>query len=43
VFVIGHVERCLESRQPAANQGGCTANRRLIEGLDQRAVLAWLQ
>jgi hypothetical protein len=43
VLVIGHFERCLESRQPAANQGGCTANRKLIEGLDQRAVLAWLQ
>jgi hypothetical protein len=43
VLVIGHFLRCLESRQLAANQGGCTANRRLIEGLDQRAILAWLQ
>jgi hypothetical protein len=43
VLVIGHFERCLESRQADANQGGCTANRKLIEGLDQRAVLAWLQ
>jgi hypothetical protein len=43
VLVIGHYEQCLESRQPAANQGGCTANRKLIEGLDQRALLAWLQ
>jgi hypothetical protein len=43
LLVIGHFDRCLESRQPAAHQGGCTANRRLLEGLDQRAVLAWLQ
>ena len=43
VLVIGHFDRCLESQQPAANQGGCTANRKLIEGLDQRALLAWLQ
>ncbi len=43
LLVIGHFDRCLESRQPAANQGGCTANRKLLEGLDQRALLAWLQ
>ncbi len=43
VLVIGHFERCLEAQQPSANQGGCAANRKLIEGLDQRAVLAWLQ
>jgi hypothetical protein len=43
VLVIGHFERCLNSTQPASNQGGCTANRKLLEAIDKRALLAWLQ
>ena len=43
VLAIGHFERCLNSEQPASNQGGCTANRKLLEALDKRALLAWLQ
>ena len=44
VLAIGHFERCLgEQRQSAATQGECTANRKLLDGLDKQAVLAWLQ
>jgi hypothetical protein len=43
VLAIGHFERCLNSEQPASNQGGCTANRKLLQALDKRALLAWLQ
>lgn len=43
VLAIGHFERCLKSEQPASNQGGCTANRKLLEAVDKRALLAWLQ
>ncbi len=43
VLAIGHFERCLDQEQSADNQGGCTANRKLLEGLDKQAVLAWLQ
>lgn len=44
LLVIGHAVRCLGiAPQPPSNRGGCAANRQLLEGLDQRAVLAWLQ
>lgn len=44
VLAIGHFERCLGGQQqPASNQGGCTANRKLLQGLDKEALLAWLQ
>ena len=38
----GFLPRCL---LPAANRhpGGCTANTRLLEGIDKAALLAWLQ
>ena len=43
VLAIGHFERCLGQQQSADNLGGCTANRKLLEGLDKQALLAWLQ
>lgn len=43
LLVIAHFERCLAPSQPQVHAGGCTANRRLLETIDQPAVLAWLQ
>jgi hypothetical protein len=43
VLTISHFERCIVANQPSAHEGGCTANKRLLESIDKAALLAWLQ
>jgi hypothetical protein len=43
VVVIAHFEQCLTPDQPALHAGGCAANRKLLETIDQQAIHAWLQ
>jgi hypothetical protein len=43
VLTIGHFEQCLNPDTKFIHVGGCPANKRLIEGIDKAALLAWLQ
>lgn len=43
ILTIAHFERCFAAERPDLHAGGCRANKRLLETIDQQAILAWLQ
>ena len=43
VLVIWNFERCIVPGDASPHNGGCAANKRLLESIDKAALLAWLQ
>lgn len=43
ILVITHFSSCFVAELAPLHAGGCTANKRLLESIDQQALLAWLQ